>query len=638
MNILSVETIKKQYREAPLFEQVSFGLDAGDRVGVIGLNGSGKTTLLRIVAGVEPPDSGRIAMAKGTRLAYLPQNPQLDEHLTVLEAVFAGDFPAAAVLRDYEETTRALARAPDDAHLLDRLDRLTTEMDTLNAWEAENTAQTILERLGLSDYMASRLAVLSGGLRRRVAMAQALIAQPDLIICDEPTNHIDTETIAWLERYFARTTAALLLVTHDRYFLDRVVTRIVEIDRGTLSTYQGNYATFLEQKAAREARAVAEEESRQNLLRKELAWLRRGARARSTKQKAHVQRIHDLMEQTPYTAQDHVSIDAGSRRIGKRVVELEHIGKSYGSVTLINDFSLSMRADERLGIIGPNGSGKSTLLNLIAGRVAPDAGQIIVGETIHTAYYDQESEALDDSLRVIDYIREAAEAVRGSDGAQMTATQMLERFLFVGKRQWAFISTLSGGERRRLYLLRKLMLAPNLLLLDEPTNDLDIQTLTVLEDYLDSFKGAVVVVSHDRYFLDRTVQRLLAFAGDGSGTIREYPGAYTVYEEYCQREAAEAAASEAAAARRAPTPQPARPTAEGQPRRLSYKERRELAELERRIDALEQRQAALNAEINQAGSDYQRYEQLAQELVSLEHDMERALERWEELAEVAEEQ
>jgi ATP-binding cassette subfamily F protein uup len=635
MTLLSVENISKQYSEKPLFAQVSFGIEAGERVGIIGVNGSGKSTLLRVLAGNEPPDSGRVALARGSQVAYLPQNPTFEEGMSVLEAVFRADTPMTQVLRDYEQTTQALAHTPDDADLLARLDTLTTQMDALNAWDTETAAHAILSRLGLADQMERRVDVLSGGQRKRVALAQALLAQPDLLICDEPTNHIDTETIAWLETYFARSTLALLLVTHDRYFLDRVVGRMIEIDNGTTYTYTGNYTSFLEQKAARQEQAAATEEARQNLLRKELAWLRRGARARSTKQKAHVQRIEALQEQDPETSRPGLSIDAGSRRIGKRVLELEHVSKGYRDQPLFNDVSLSLRKDDRIGIIGPNGSGKTTLLNLIAGRIAPDSGQLIIGETVHMAYYDQESAGLDESQRVIDYIREAAEMVRGAEG-QVSASQMLERFLFPPAAQWALISTLSGGERRRLYLLRTLMFAPNVLLLDEPTNDLDIQTLTVLEDYLDTFKGAVIVVSHDRYFLDRSVQRLLAFNRDEPGQVREYPGGYSTYAEFRQREEAEAAEHARAKEARRPAARPAPRTPEPEgPRRLSYRERRELSTLEGRIEKLEAQKTSLSEQINQAGDDYQRYEALAAELAALDAELEAAVERWAELAELA---
>lgn len=630
MSILTLEGVSKQYGERPLFEDVTFGLEKTDRVGVIGVNGSGKTTLLRIVAGQEPPDSGRITLANTIRVAYLPQNPMLTDTLTVLDAVFASNSPKIQLLRAYEQTSEALAHAPQNEALQAQLNTLMPQMDALDAWEAETAAHTILSRLGLAEYINSPVGQLSGGQRRRVAMAQVLIDQPDLLILDEPTNHIDTETITWLEGVIARSSMALLVVTHDRYFLDRIVTRMIELDRGRVYTHSGNYTQFLEQKATRELQAIAAEEARQNLLRKELAWLRRGAQARTTKQQAHVQRVYDLMEQTPDASDGSVNIDLGSRRIGKRVLELQHVSKRYGERVLINDFSFSLRRDDRLGIVGPNGSGKSTLLNLIAGRVTPDAGQVLLGETMHPGYYDQESIELDPSQRVIDYIRDASEHIRAADGSLIPAAQMLERFLFPRDIQWAHISTLSGGERRRLYLLRTLMFAPNLLLLDEPTNDLDIQTLTVLEDYLDTFQGAVIVVSHDRYFLDRTVQHLLCFEGDG--TIREYPGGYSLFEEYRTQQSAAVAPAPARPRSSAPNPE----RKETGPRRLTSKERRELETLEQRISAFEAQKAVLGERLNNVGEDYQAYQRLAAELAHLDAELEAAFERWTELAELAE--
>ncbi|NTV63818.1 MAG: ABC-F family ATP-binding cassette domain-containing protein [Oscillochloris sp.] len=629
MNLLSIESISKQYAERPLFQEVTFGLNKGERMGVIGVNGSGKSTLLRIVAGIEQPDTGRVVLANGIHVAYLPQAPLLPEQQTVLEAVFAGDSPTVRLLREYEQASALLAECPDDADLLARLSVLTPQMDALGAWDAESSAHTIITELGLAAYANTPIAILSGGQRKRVAMARALVDQPDLLILDEPTNHIDTDTIAWMEEYLARSTCALLLVTHDRYFLDRLVMRMVELDRSRLTSYVGNYASFLEQKAERIAREAAAEESRQNLLRRELAWLRRGAQARTTKQKAHVERVHALIDQRPDAVQGTVEIDLGTgRRMGKRILELRAVSKRYGERTLINRFNLELKANDRIGIIGPNGSGKSTLLNLIVGRVSPDSGEIYVGETIHMAYYDQESAGLDPAQRVVDYIREVAELVRGRDGSLLAATQMLERFLFTPEMQWANIATLSGGERRRLYLLRQLMHNPNLLILDEPTNDLDLQTLGVLEDYLDDFSGVVITVSHDRYFLDRVVGRIFAFEGDGR--IIEYPGNYSVYREHRVRNQAAVPAKP----RPAPRP-PASVSPPVGPRKLSGKERRELDSLEQRIAELEARRDTIGAQLNTVGLDHTRYIQLARELAELEGAIEVAFARWAELAEYA---
>jgi ATP-binding cassette subfamily F protein uup len=642
MTIISVETISKQYGERPLFRDVTFGMQKGERLGIIGVNGSGKSSLLRIVAGLEPPDSGRVAVANGARIAYLSQDPELDPSLSVLDTVFAGDSPTVRLLRQYEQLSAQLEASPDDGDLLDRLSALTPQMDAAGAWEAEAAARSIIDELGLAAHIGQQVGTLSGGQRKRAAMARALVDRPDLLILDEPTNHIDTDTVAWLEEYLGRIQTALLLVTHDRYFLDRLITRVIELDRGKLYSYQGNYEQFLEQKADRLTREAAAEEARQNLLRRELAWLRRGARARTTKQKAHVDRVHALMEATPDAAQGTVAIDmAGGRRLGKRVVELKAVNKGYGERTLIKGLSLEIRPGDRVGIIGPNGSGKSTLLNMIAGRVQPDSGDLIVGETVHIAYYDQEAAGLDESVRVVDFIREAAELIRGREGALVAATSMLERFLFTSDQQWSLIATLSGGERRRLYLLRQLIEQPNLLLLDEPTNDLDIQTLTVLEDYLDEFGGAVVTVSHDRYFLDRVVRRTFAFEGDG--LVTEYPGGYSMYLQYrpdrkagqdaakgaARQPAGKGAGSQAGSGAKGGAAPP--PTG---PRKLSSKERRELEQLEARIAELEAERDKLSGALNNAGTDYTRYAEIAEQLATLEVRIEAAFNRWGELSEL----
>ncbi|KPV49358.1 ABC transporter, partial [Kouleothrix aurantiaca] len=436
--------------------------------------------LLRIIAGAEQADSGRISMARNLRVAYLPQNPQLDPALTVLEQIFQGETPEMQLLRAYEQAAAALAAHPGDVALQARVAELVGQMDASDAWGVENDARTTLSRLGISE-LGAKIGTLSGGQRKRVAMASTLINPADLIILDEPTNHIDIDTVAWLESFLARTSSALLLVTHDRYFLDRVVTRMLEIDRGRVFSYPANYSRFLELKAERAEQQAADEARRQTILRKELAWLRRGAQARTTKQQARIDRIGAMQADQPAPQESALEISVAARRIGKRVIELQQVGKRFAERTLVRDLSLSIGPRDRLGIIGPNGSGKSTLLNMIAGRLQPDAGSIAVGETVHLAYYDQESMGLDESQRVIDYVKEAAELVRTGEGALITAAQMLERFLFAPAMHYTPIARLSGGERRRLYLLRTLLAAPNVLLLDEPTNDLDIQTLAVLE-------------------------------------------------------------------------------------------------------------------------------------------------------------
>jgi ATP-binding cassette subfamily F protein uup len=630
MVILSLEQIAKQYADQPLLDGITLGIESGEKVGLVGVNGSGKTTLLRIAAGAEPPDSGRVVLARDLRVAFLPQNPALDPELSVLEQVFQGDAPGMDLLRRYERAAAALEQAPSDPQLQRQTAALVEQMDAAGAWALEHEARAVLSSLGLRDLRA-RTGGLSGGQRKRVAMAQALITPADLLILDEPTNHIDTDTVAWLETFLARTAAALLMVTHDRYFLDRVVGRIVEIDRGKLYSYPGNYSRFLELKEERAARMASQESRRQTILKKELVWLRRGAQARTTKQQARIDRIADMQADTPDAARGDLAISVASRRIGKRVIELRDVAKGYGERRLIGGLTFSVAQRERLGIIGPNGSGKTTLLNMLAGRASPDSGSILVGETVHLAYYDQESAGLDEQQRVIDYIKAGAELVQTGDGGLITAAQMLERFLFAHGVHYTPIGRLSGGERRRLYLLRTLMAAPNVLLLDEPTNDLDIQTLGVLEDYLDDFAGALIVVSHDRYFLDRTVERLLSF--EGEGRVVEYPGSYSFYaEQAAARRAAEEAARAAKPAAR-PAPAAAAPA---RPRKLSFKEQRELQELERRIPELEARQAELELQLNGSASDYQALQRLTAELERASADLEAAFERWAALAELAE--
>jgi ABC transport system ATP-binding/permease protein len=574
-------------------------------------------------------------IASGARVAYLPQNPQLDGQSTVLEQVFLGDAPATRLLRRYEQLAARLAATPDDATLQAQLADLLPQMDAADAWSAESAARTVLERLGLGAMLDHRVDVLSGGQRKRVAMAQALIDRPELLILDEPTNHVDTETIAWLEEELGRYSGALLLVTHDRYFLDRVVTRMLEVERGNVTFYTGGYSSYLEHKAAQAVRAEAQEEARQNLLRRELAWLRRGARARSTKQKAHVERVRDLMQQSgPERPRELELATMAGRRLGTKVLKLDQVAQRYGAHELIRPWSYTVEPGDRIGIVGPNGSGKTTLLNIIAGRVTPTSGMVELGETVQLAYYDQESAGLNEAQRVIDYIKEAAEVIATADGQTASATQMLERFLFVGSDQYTPISRLSGGERRRLYLLRTLMLAPNVLLLDEPTNDLDIQTLTILEDYLEDWRGTLITVSHDRYFLDRTTERVLAFEGDGR--IVEYPGYAAYHERQQQVRQADRHASQkrAASSTTASGPSVAATAAAPSKKRLNTKEQRELAQLEQQIAALEARQAALAAQLATGGA-YQAMQRWSEELAALGQQLDAAMERWVELGERA---
>ncbi|SHE14026.1 ABC transporter protein ATPase [Chlamydia abortus] len=636
MNILTAEHLSKSYGDKILFDDITFSISEKQRIGLIGVNGTGKSTLLKIVAGLETADQGEVIHSRQFRVEYLPQNPDFEEGTTVLEYLYKGDSPIMQAVREYESALLDLERSPEDEAAQRRLFQAQGKMDAADAWEAGTQAKTILTRLGIFEF-DKPAALLSGGQRKRVALAAALIQPADLLILDEPTNHIDNDTVEWLEEHLSKYRGALLLVTHDRYFLDRVTDRIFEISRGQLYSYEGNYGVFLEKKAEREEQEASSEAKRQNLLRRELAWLRRGARARTTKQKARVQRVEELKERGPGAQAESLDLSVSASRLGKKIIEIEHLSKAFGGRTLISDFSYIMLPKDRIGIIGRNGSGKTTLLQLLAGRMQPDEGRIEIGQTVKLAYYTQESQDMDEQMRVIDYIKEGAEMIRTQDGQTISAAQMLERFLFPPAAQWNRIGKLSGGERRRLYLLRTLMGEPNVLLLDEPTNDLDVETLTVLEDYLDSFPGVVVTVSHDRYFLDRTADRLFAF--EGEGRIRTFEGSYSDYLSLKREEARE----EEAEKKRLPDEslrsgdnRRSADSSSNRPRKLSYKEQKEWEEIEEVIAELEERVQQLQEKISGAGSDFTQVQSLYEEERIASEELERAMNRWAELSELVE--
>jgi len=634
MNVLSLENVSKDYGFKPLFQNVTIGLEERDKVGIIGANGSGKTTLLRVIAGVEQTDTGRVTRAGGKTLAFLSQNPQFDDNATVLETIFAASGGVMKQLQDYEAACHDLAvQGGTDQKLFNRISELQHELETNGGWEIETNARMILTRLGILDTSA-KMSELSGGQRKRVALAHELIVKPDILILDEPTNHLDADTIEWLEDYLRRYTGALLLVTHDRYFLDRVTNRIFEIDRGAVQIFSGNYAYYLEKKDEQDTLRVVEGHKREQLIKKELAWLRRGAKARTRKSKSRINAAHELMAQPKERAKSEIDIAIGSQRLGSKIVELRKVSKSYGEQNLIDDFSYILKRDARIGIIGANGAGKTTLLEIVTGRLAPDTGEIDVGQTVVIGYYDQESRALNDEQRVIDYVRETAEYVTTSDGKQITASQMLDKFLFPPAVQYALIANLSGGERRRLYLLKILMGAPNVLLLDEPTNDLDIPTLMALEEYLDDFPGALIVVSHDRYFLDRTIEHIFKFTGKGN--LREYAGDYTTYLEAHNREESETASgkqTEKAAENSAK--EKVKETKSKVPQKLSFKEKRELETLETTIAAAEKRQIEIEKQIGLSASDAALVHELFGEQQKLSNKLNYDVERWAELSERA---
>ncbi|HEX2925910.1 MAG TPA: ABC-F family ATP-binding cassette domain-containing protein [Ruminiclostridium sp.] len=634
MNILSAEGISKSYSEKILFNDISLGIGEGDKIGLIGVNGTGKSTLLKVIAGIEPSDTGRIIRTNNTRVGYLKQSPAFEAGTTVLQQVFNGHSPIMELLRDYEEVLIKSSENPGDERLEKKLLDLMHRMDAMNAWTLESDAKTILTRLGIDSFDAD-VATLSGGQRKRIAMAGALINPTELLILDEPTNHIDNDTVDWLEKYLNSRKGALLMVTHDRYFLDRVANRIIELDNGKLYSYQANYSRFLEMKAEREELEQASERKRQNLLRTELEWIRRGAQARSTKQKARIERFEKLKETDAPSREENIEIQVGSARLGRKIIEVENIKKSYDSKTVINDFSYVLQRDDRIGIIGPNGAGKSTLLKIISGRIEPDSGKVEIGETVKAGFFNQENADMDLNLRVIEYIRSVAEHIETKNGS-LSASQMLERFLFPPSVQWTPISKLSGGEKRRLYLLSILMAAPNILLLDEPTNDLDIHTLTILEAYLDEFPGAVITVSHDRYFLDRTVSRIFSFEGDGR--ITKYAGNYSDYREYMMHETAEDTEKAADTDKKSSSSQN---KVEWQkqkekPLKFTFKEQKEFDEIDDVIARLEADIEKVKKEIDQSSTDFAKLQELLEKQRNLEQELDEKLERWTYLNELAE--
>lgn len=600
MNLITIEHLTKSYTERLLFDDTSFAINEGEKVGLIGINGTGKSTLLRIAAGLEEPDEGTVVRGRNLDIRFLSQTPVFQEGETVLEAV----------LRDNEGHE--------------------------HVWDLEAQAKSILNKLGITDHGAV-VDTLSGGQRKRVALAGVLLSTADILVLDEPTNHLDSEMADWLEEYLKKFKGALLMVTHDRYFLDSVTNRIVELDKGKLYSYQTNYEGFVKLKAERLDMALASERKRQSILRVELEWMQRGARARSTKQKAHIQRYESLRDQKAPEFDKQVELESLSSRLGRTTVEVEGLSKAYGDKMLISDFTYIFLKDDRIGIIGPNGAGKSTLMKMIAGWVEPDSGTIQIGQTVKMGYFSQENEEMDLSKRVIDYIRDVAEYVKTKDGS-VSASQMLERFLFPSSMQYTTIGKLSGGERRRLYLLRILMDAPNVLMLDEPTNDLDIQTLTILEDYLDSFQGIVIAVSHDRYFLDRVVRRI--FALEGQGKVTQYEGGFTDYQAALERKQAEleeaAGNRDSGAGDKVPGSRSFWKQDAPKKLKFTYKEQKEWETIEDDMAALEERIGELEAEMEQAASSYSRLQELIAEKEEKESLLEEKMERWMYLNDLAE--
>ncbi|MDB9438213.1 MULTISPECIES: ABC-F family ATP-binding cassette domain-containing protein [Dolichospermum] len=633
MSIVTLQSVKKDFGIKELLKDANFSLDTNDKVGLIGTNGSGKSTLLKMIARLESIDSGQILVNSGAKIVYLPQQPDMDENHTVLEQVFADSGEQMNLVKEYEELSDKLAHYPDDSQLMSRLSTVMERMDATGAWEVETNAKIILTKLGIVDFDV-KVGTLSGGYRKRIALAAALISEPDLLLMDEPTNHLDALSVEWLQSYLNRYRGALLLITHDRYFLDKVTNRIIEIDRGDIYNYTGNYSYYLEKKALAEESAVSTQRKHQGLLRRELEWLKKGPKARSTKQKARIDRAHELRDTEFKEINGKVDISTVGRRIGKKVIELKNVSKAYNNRTLIHNFTYEFSPEDRIGIIGGNGAGKSTLMDIMTARIKPDSGSVEIGTTIHIGYFNQHSEelltAVDDNQRVIDYIKEEGEFIQISDGTKITASQMLERFLFPGNQQYAPINKLSGGEKRRLFLLRILISAPNVLILDEPTNDLDVQTLAVLEDYLEDFNGCVIVVSHDRYFLDRTVDRI--FALEEGGGLRQYPGNYSIYLDYKKAEEAEKQEPSKTVIVESKVVSPVAETKKA--RRLSNWERREFEELEQKIAKLETEKTAAEKKLTTVVGNYSQVQKLYEEVETLKKNIDLSTERWLELAEM----
>ncbi|MGE7779995.1 ABC-F family ATP-binding cassette domain-containing protein [Peribacillus sp. NPDC097264] len=620
MKVFSMEHVMKTQGEKLLFKDVSLSISEGEKIGIVGINGTGKSTLLNIIAGLEESDLGTKDHPNDYTISYLSQDPDFDEQLTIMEYMYESSTPVFSLIKEYEKTLVQLQIDPQNSEVQNRLLKQQQSMDALNAWDTSANARTILTKLGLPDH-SRKLGELSGGQKKRAALAKTLIETPDLLILDEPTNHLDFESITWLEEYLSKYQKSVLFVTHDRYFLDRVSNKIWEIAQAQLFEYKGNYADYLESKAIREENESTERSKKESLFKKELAWIRKGAKARSTKQKARIQRFETLETGVKDKQKNEsLEMELSGARLGKKVLELQGISKSFGNQTIIKDLSFLFKPGDRIGIVGNNGSGKSTLLNILAGREPLDGGNLEIGQTVKIGYYTQESIDMDGNLRMIEYIRQTADSIALKDGSFISAAQMLERFLFPMGSHGTPIRKLSGGEKRRLYLLNILMGSPNVLLLDEPTNDLDTQTLTVLEDYLETFSGVVITVSHDRYFLDKTCHQLLVFKDKGK--IDFYYGNYSEFLEEKTEETVPQKTIE---------PQPNR--TEKKKKKLTYAESKEWEEIEGKMEQVEGRLKDITAEMSAAGSDFEKVRLLLEEEKELNEKLEYTMERWTYLAE-----
>ena len=627
--ILSAENLGHSYGVRTLFKNISFNIEEGDKIGVIGVNGTGKSTLLRDIATGEPGE-GKITKNGTCVIEYLPQDPAFDPDATVLEQVFRGESPQLDVVRRYEEAVQQAAAEPENKAARQKLLALQQEMDSKFAWQMESEAKAVLDKLGITD-LQQPMKELSGGQRKRVALAGVLVRPSDLLILDEPTNHMDNETVAWLEEVLQKRKGALLMVTHDRYFFDRVVNRTLEIDGGEGYLYTGNYSLFLQKREERRIAAAGAAQRLRNVYRRELAWISRGAEARRTKSKERIERFNELKKEVNnIKTEQQLEISSVGSRLGKTIIECEHIGLDYGGKTYIDDFNYVLLRNDRIGIVGPNGSGKSSLMDIIAGRLAPTRGTVKVGQTVKIGYFAQHSEFKDADCRVLEYIKNVSDYIETADGTRITAAQMLERFLFQPELQWVPVSKLSGGEKRRLYLLSVLMSAPNVLILDEPTNDLDIPTLSVLEDYLDTFNGAVIAVSHDRYFLDRFAGKIFAFMGGGE--VRQFIGDYSRYEQ-ARAEAQNLARQQE---RAQSTVKPQQREEKQRAPKMTYKEKLEYEQIEQVIAQAEAELKMTEMEINACGTDFVKLTELTAKQQELTQRISDLTDRWAYLEELAE--
>lgn len=630
MNLITFENICKSYSEKKLIENLSFGINDGEKIGLIGVNGTGKSTLLKIVAGAEEIDSGKITKANRVRIEYLPQSPDYDENATVLEQVFKAESKELNLLGRYQDLLKKLEKEYSDK-TNEELIKVQEQIDTMNLWDLENDAKAVLTKLGIDNF-DQKVSELSGGQKKRISLASALITPCELLVLDEPTNHLDSDTIDWLEEYLNSRKGSLLMITHDRYFLDRVTNRILELDKGRLFSYEGNYTLFLEKKMERLQLESSMEDKRQNLIRNELKWVKRGARARTTKQKARLQRFDELVNREVIKEDEKIDISVASSRLGKKIIEIKNISKSFDGKKVIDDLEYTLARTDRIGIVGKNGLGKSTLINILNGKLQPDSGTIEIGETVKIGCFSQDDSHMDPSMKAIDYIKEESDYITTADGTKITASMICERFLFNGTLQHTMIEKLSGGERRRLHLLRVLMGAPNVLLLDEPTNDLDIETLSRLEDYLDEFDGVVITVSHDRYFLDRICNKIFAY--EGNGRIFIFTGNYSDYTIFREIQGIEFEDDKPEKVVE-PKKEKEKPKSDKKTK-FSYKEQKEYDSIDSDIEQLEKKIAALEESTAVYATDFTKLQEIMTEKAELEKELEYKYERWEYLNELAE--